>query len=141
MTGSPSEMRQAKQVLVVRKDLKMRKGKIAAQCAHASLAVLLDRMPGRVLNDGTRVRALSYEPATPWAAWLEGPFTKVCVSVDSEQELDEVYQAAIDRGIPAARIVDSGRTEFGGVPTKTVVAVGPGWVDEVDQVTGHLKLM
>jgi PTH2 family peptidyl-tRNA hydrolase len=133
--------RQAKQVLVVRKDLRMRKGKIAAQCAHASLAVMLENMPQHTHSDGTVDRTLTYEPNTPWAAWLEGPFTKVCVSVDSERELDEVYEHAHRRGIAAVRIVDSGRTEFGGVPTKTVVAVGPGWVDEVDEVTGHLALL
>ena len=136
-----SETRFAKQVLVVRKDLKMRKGKIAAQCAHASLAVLLERMPGTADATGRRSLTLTYEADTPWAAWLEGPFTKVCVSVDSEEELLRVHQAAVERGLPASLITDAGRTEFGGVPTRTVVAVGPGWVDEVDAVTGELKLM
>ena len=131
--------RRAKQVLVVRKDLTMRKGKIAAQCAHASLMVLLDRMPGSGI--APRTRTLSDEPGSALAAWLEGSFAKVCVYVQSAEELDRVHREALARGLPAALVVDSGRTEFHGVPTPTVAAIGPGWIDEVDAVTGDLPLL
>ncbi len=127
-------------MLVVRKDLKMRKGKIAAQCAHASMMVLLRQM---AIEDasGMRRRTLEYAPGTPLAAWLDGAFTKVCVYVDSESALDDVYAKALENGVLAARVVDSGRTEFAGVPTKTVVAVGPAWIDDVDAITGELPLL
>jgi PTH2 family peptidyl-tRNA hydrolase len=124
----------AKQVIVMRKDLNMRKGKMIAQGAHASLKVLLDR--GRI--DGDKVE-IAMTPAM--AAWVGGRFTKVCVSVDSEAELDAIYQCAIDAGIPSAMITDAGATEFHGVPTRTCCAIGPAWADDVDAITGKLTLL
>lgn len=132
--------RPAKQVLVVRKDLKMRKGKIGAQCGHASLKVLLDRCSRTIDQSGHRIVRFEYGPGSPWAAWLETGSAKVCVYVESEEALLEVYERARAAGLPAALVTDSGRTEFSGVPTRTVVAVGPGWVEEVDAITGMLPL-
>jgi PTH2 family peptidyl-tRNA hydrolase len=126
--------RRAKQVIVMRKDLGMRKGKMIAQGAHASLKVLLDR---GVLQEGSL--ALSTTPAMD--AWIGGRFTKVCVSVDSEAALDTVVERAHAAGLPCALIIDAGHTEFHGVPTKTCCAVGPAWTDEVDAVTGELPLL
>ena len=127
-------MRAAKQVIVLRKDLGMRKGKMIAQGAHASLKVVLDQA---TINGADLSIALS----GPMAAWVGGHFTKVAVSVTSEEELDEVYAAAQQAGLLCAMIVDAGRTEFHGVPTKTCCAIGPGWVDDVDAVTGALSLL
>lgn len=127
--------RTAKQVIVMRKDLGMRKGKMIAQGAHASLKVLTDRCSHA--DDSTFSIALT--PAM--AAWLTGRFTKVCVSVDSEAALDAVVERARAAGVPVALIVDAGKTEFHGVPTKTCCAVGPAWSDEVDAITGDLPLL
>lgn len=124
----------AKQVIVMRKDLNMRKGKMIAQGAHAAMKVLLDR--GR-LDGGT----FTFSTTPALAAWLGGRFTKVCVSVDSEAALDDVAARAMAAGLPCAIIVDSGKTEFNGVPTKTCVAVGPAWPAEVDAITGGLPLL
>ena len=129
----------AKQVLVVRKDLKMRKGKIAAQCAHASLAVVLHAMKRKA--GPTITRTLEYTVDSAMGAWLEGRFTKVCVYVESEEALDQIYEAARAADVPTVRITDSGKTEFKGVPTKTVVAVGPDWTDRVNSITGELPLL
>lgn len=118
----------------MRKDLNMRKGKMIAQGAHASLAVLVDA--GRV--DGETF-TLSLDPAL--ATWLTGRFTKVCVSVLSEAALDEVVARARAAGVPVALITDSGKTEFHGVPTKTCCAVGPAWAEDVDAITGDLPLL
>jgi PTH2 family peptidyl-tRNA hydrolase len=60
--------------------------------------------------------------------------------VESEAALVDVFTRAQAAGLPASMVMDSGRTEFGGVPTRTVVAVGPGWADDVDAVTGDLPL-
>jgi PTH2 family peptidyl-tRNA hydrolase len=129
--------REAKQVIVMRKDLHMRKGKMIAQGAHASLKVLVDA--GRASEDGTHL-TLALDPAA--ATWLlGGRFTKVCVSVDSEAALDTIVARAREAGVPCALIVDSGRTEFHGVPTKTCCAVGPAWSDAVDAITGELPLL
>ncbi len=135
--------RRAKQVLVVRKDLGMRKGKIAAQCAHASMKVLLDAMPSAPDSEHPedRLRVLRYTSSSALGHWLDGAFAKICVYVQSEEALEEIYQRALEAKLPAALIIDSGRTEFAGVPTKTVVAVGPAWIDEVDEVTGGLPLL
>lgn len=127
-------MRLAKQVIVMRKDLGMRKGKMIAQGAHASLKVLLDR---GALADGR----YAIEVTGPMAAWLGGRFTKVCVGVDSLAALDDVLARAAAAGLPWARIVDAGATEFHGVPTPTCGAVGPAWADEVDAITGALPLL
>lgn len=116
-----------KQVIVLRKDLGMRKGKMVAQGAHASL--------GAVLRDGK----LKTDADTK--AWCEGRFTKICVSVDSEEELLEIYKQAGLAKLNRTLITDAGLTEFNGVPTKTAVGVGPGKPEIVDKVTGHLKLL
>jgi PTH2 family peptidyl-tRNA hydrolase len=126
--------RTVKQVIVMRKDLGIRKGKMIAQGAHASLAVLVER--GRVVDDQLEV---ALTPAM--TAWLTGRFTKVCVSVSSEAELDDVVARARATGVPCALIVDAGVTEFRGVATKTCCAVGPAWDDEVDAITGALPLL
>lgn len=135
-----------KQVLVVRKDLNMRKGKIAAQCAHASMKVLLDRMfwSSSITIEGILGPAsltLYCDPHGPMWEWLIGKFTKVCVYVNSEEELLAIYNKSVALDIPCALITDSGATEFKGVPTNTVVAVGPARVEDVDQVTGGLPLL
>lgn len=136
---TPDAPRAAKQVIVMRKDLNMRKGKMIAQGAHASLKVVLDAGRMATTEDGQRAFALVPDPAME--AWLSGRFTKVCVSVDSEAALDAIVARARDAGVPCALITDAGATEFHGVPTKTCCAVGPAWVDAVDAITGGLPLL
>lgn len=123
-----------KQVIVVRKDLNMRKGKLAAQVAHASLKVLLDE--SRVDNDTLK---LSLDSSL--REWINGIFTKVVVSVESEQELLEIYKQACIAGLRTALIIDSGKTEFNGIPTKTCCAIGPDDSDLIDKITRTLKLL
>jgi peptidyl-tRNA hydrolase, PTH2 family len=132
-------MDEPKQVIVVRKDLNMRKGKMCAQVAHASLKVILD-YADRGMDEGRIV--LKFGPYGPMAKWLfEGRFKKICVYVESEKDLDMIYESARIVQIPCAMIVDSGLTEFNGVPTKTCVAIGPAYPRDIDQVTGHLPLL
>ena len=73
--------------------------------------------------------------------WIDGRFTKIVVSCDSEQELDELYKQAKEKGLPCSMIVDAGLTEFNGVPTKTCIAIGPANPDDIDEITKHLKLL
>jgi PTH2 family peptidyl-tRNA hydrolase len=131
----------AKQVIVMRKDLNMRKGKMVAQGAHASMAAVLDRMVILSHRKEIQEKTLILESGTPMESWINGLFTKVCVSVDSESELIEIYEKAKDAGLIASIITDAGLTEFSGVPTKTCIAIGPNWADEIDPVTNHLKLL
>ena len=131
----------AKQVIVMRKDLNMRKGKMVAQGAHASMAAVLDRMVILSHRKEIQEKTLILESGTPMESWINGLFTKVCVSVDSESELIEIYEKAKAAGLIASIITDAGLTEFNGVPTKTCIAIGPNWSDEVNEITGHLKLL
>ena len=127
---------EAKQVIVMRKDLNMRKGKMVAQGAHASMKAILDW--GINESEGLLI---DLPPDSPLENWINGRFTKVCVSVDSESELDEIYNKAKEAGLICSMIVDAGLTEFNGVPTKTCCAIGPEWPEDIDKITGHLKLL
>ena len=124
----------AKQVIVLRKDLNMRKGKMAAQAAHASMKVLLDRGDE---NDGLFSVYLWPEARD----WVEGSFTKVVLGCNSEEELRKLYSAAQQERLPCSFIMDAGKTEFNGVPTPTCIAIGPADEDKIDKITGHLKLL
>ena len=152
-----------KQVIIVRTDLKnskgekIRTGKIAAQVAHASLGVIMDMMsvgPEELvlaipLTAGYRVettdkieRKFSYERGSMLEAWLDGRFTKICLRCDSEEELLDLFkEVGIHTDLPCKLITDAGLTEFGGVPTNTCIAIGPGDPDEINKITGHLKLL
>lgn len=126
-----------KQVLVLRKDLNMRKGKMVAQGAHASQMAVYPRPTEDDVARGWMAVNLN-EHSTPW---LRDNFKKIAVAVNSEQELRAVHEAALAAGIPCSLVTDSGLTEFGGVPTVTAVAVGPAHEDIVNRITGALPLL
>ena len=133
-----------KQVIAVRKDLHMRKGKIAAQVAHASLASVLDRMVNVDHEEkGTLVieRMLYIREELPMYHWLNGSFAKIVVYVDSEKDLHELIKLAKDAKIQVTPIIDAGNTEFNGVPTLTCAAFGPDYKEKLDKITGHLTLI
>ena len=129
-----------KQIIVVRKDLNMRKGKIAAQVAHASLGVFFDRMrPKYAMIDGSIDYMITM--GREMAEWKEGAFTKVVVGCASETELMALYEQAKEAEIPCKLIIDSGRTEFKGAATATCLAIGPADEKDIDIITGHLALI
>jgi PTH2 family peptidyl-tRNA hydrolase len=100
-----------KQVLVYRRDLKMRKGKIAAQCAHASMKVFFDR--GKVLALPSRTDIDMIIDLTPeMKTWVEGMFTKIVLSVENEEDLLKAFSLAALADLPCALITDAGATEF-----------------------------
>jgi PTH2 family peptidyl-tRNA hydrolase len=120
----------------------MRKGKMIAQGSHASMKVILDLMNMHPTEEkGVHEKTLWLTDGTPLMDWIEGIFTKICVSVDSEAELLEIYNKAKDAGLICSMIQDAGLTEFGGVPTYTCCAIGPAWDEDVNKITGHLKLL
>lgn len=133
--------RKSKQVIVIRKDLNMRKGKMVAQGAHASMKPILDAMSIYPDENPEHERSLCMKRDSAMYDWITGLFTKVCVSVNSESELLALYEKAKSAGIPCALITDAGLTEFNGVPTNTCIAVGPAWSDEVDSITAGLPLL
>lgn len=142
-----------KQVILMRKDLNMRKGKMCAQAAHASMKVLLDLMRKAKVPTGSfshheEEKEHGYflpmegrQYARSLTEWLEGLFTKICVSVNSEQALLEIYNKAKEEGILCSLIQDAGETEFGGVPTYTCAAIGPDEAEKLDPITGGLPLL
>jgi peptidyl-tRNA hydrolase, PTH2 family len=131
-----SDEREAKQVIVIRRGLGMRRGKEIAQGAHASMKWLSDRIMHS--PDGTRGVIAFYSPAE--VAWLRGSFRKITCQVSSLEELTSLVEAASLASLNCKVITDNGLTEFAGVPTITAVAIGPNWDDEVDPVTKGLKL-
>ena len=142
-------MKSVKQIIVIRKDLKVRKGKMMAQVAHASLACVLDMMSKHKFVDTDIIEkdekypeiwSLQLHPNEAIYKWLKGPFKKIVLGVQTEAELLNIYQQCKDANIPTALITDSGLTEFNGVPTNTCVGIGPYWDDEIDKITGNLNL-
>ena len=103
---------------------KLRRGKEIAQACHASMAFLLK---GHFKSDNL-------------TKWLQEGQTKVCLQVHSEEELLELDRKSKEMGLTSHIITDAGRTEFGGIPTKTCMAIGPNNSEEIDKITGHLKL-
>jgi PTH2 family peptidyl-tRNA hydrolase len=131
------QQRPTKQVIVIRRDLKMRRGKEIAQGAHASMAWLRQRVMPHLTSAG---RADQVQFSAAERSWLELSMRKVTVKVGSEQELLGVYDKALAAGLVVHMITDRGLTEFGGIPTRTCLAVGPDYDDLIDPVTGDLEL-
>lgn len=73
--------------------------------------------------------------------WIDGIFTKIVVGCDSEQELSDLDAKARALHLPTALISDVGKTEFHGVTTLTALAIGPAEAEQIDKITGHLKLL
>ena len=117
-----------------------RKGKMIAQGAHASIAFLTQKI--QELADGKRCP--SWHDGDIWSfmdlssdvrQWIGDRFTKVCLRVDSEDELLEIYKEASESGLEVHLITDSGQTEFK-EPTRTCLAIGPNKAEEIDRITG-----
>jgi peptidyl-tRNA hydrolase, PTH2 family len=130
---NPSDV---KQVIVIRRDLNMRRGKEIAQGAHASSAWLSQLVVSQLNSTGSATVSID-EVA---GAWLTGSFRKVTLQIRSEDEITVLHERAQALGLRSVLIRDSGRTEFGGVPTITSLAIGPNLAVDIDQVTGGLAI-
>ncbi len=114
----------------------MRRGKEIAQGSHASMAFLINRMRSLPSNDAEITLNLKEAELQ----WIAKGMAKVCVKVNSEEELLKSHAAALAEGIESHLIRDSGRTEFDGVPTLTACALGPDDPECIDRITGELTL-
>lgn len=120
-----SPNRSIKQVIVIRKDINLSKGKLAGQVAHASVA-------------GYRnVKKSNPDVIDMWEMIGE---KKVVVKVDTEKELLDLFQKIKDNKIPVALIRDAGLTQIK-PGTKTCFAIGPWYEDDIDKFTKDLKLV
>lgn len=120
-----------KQVIIFRKDIQMNKGKMIAQGAHAAMMCLTEDVV-KMWNQG--------HLDTIWT-WAHGEMAKIAVAVDTLEELNELEKKAKEAGLLCYEVIDSGKTVFDGVPTKTCIAIGPADSVEVDKITGALKLL
>jgi len=121
-------MQEVKQVIVIRRDLKMRRGKEIAQGAHAAMIWMSEAMRSK--------KHLTNEQRE----WLDGSFTKITLQVNSEEELLDVFNRAKLKGLTVHMVTDAGKTEFDGVPTRTALAIGPHEESKINEITGDLKL-
>lgn len=117
--------KEIKQTIVIRNDLNLGKGKLAAQCSHASLSAFLK---SQKTNE------------TIAKTWLQTGQKKVVLKVQSEKELVEYFQKCKDARIPSELIIDAGHTQVD-PGTKTCFGAGPWYEDEIDKILGKLKLL
>lgn len=111
-----------KQVILVRRDLKLPKGKLAAQCAHASVEAVLK-------SDSEVVKK-----------WRKEGMAKIVIKVKDEKELLTYFQQAKEKDLVTALITDAGRTVVA-PGTKTCAGIGPDDEEKIDKITGKLPLL
>ena len=128
-----------KQVIVMRTDLNMRKGKMAAQAGHASMMFLTRRLIYNKYATGI-TDAVVYLSEVEME-WLASSYAKICVGVISKTELEAIIMKAEGSDLEVNVVTDNGATEFHGVPTVTCCAIGPDYSDKIDSITGNLKLL
>ena len=115
-------MAELKQVILVRQDLKLPKGKLAAQAAHASVEAVLK-------SDSSLIKE-----------WRSSGMAKIVLKVKDEKELIKYFQLAKDEGLKPSLITDAGRTVIA-PETKTCVGIGPDKEETIDGITGELSLL
>ena len=111
-----------KQVILVRDDLNMPKGKLAVQVAHASVDA--------VLHSKKKLVKL----------WKSKGMKKVCLKVSTLEELHSYVSKAQEHSLQTVIITDAGKTVFK-QPTITCAAIGPDIAEKIDIVTGELKIL
>ena len=118
-----------KVVLCVRVDLGMTKGKMCAQSGHAAVGVV---------DDVQRSANAKWKEAL--LQWERKGAMKIALRVSGEEDLELLEAQAESLGLPHHLVVDAGHTQIA-PNTRTVLAIGPASFEEVDQLTGHLKLL
>ena len=144
----PNRTYKSKQMIVMRRDLKMRKGKIAAQAGHACVEATLMALAREGRLDQVRIneqRSWVYlddegTPETALSRWFDAGVAKVCVYVDGEEALLDLARQGRERGFAVALVRDAGFTEFHGEPTYTCLAFEPLAPQDIDPITGDLPL-
>ncbi len=111
-----------KQIILIRQDLKLPKGKAAAQAAHASVEAVLKSDP-KIVKE-----------------WQNNGMAKIVLKVKNEKELIKYFQEAKNIGLKASLITDAGKTVIA-PGTKTAVAIGPDEEDKIDVLTRSLKML
>ncbi|XP_055342769.1 peptidyl-tRNA hydrolase 2, mitochondrial-like [Paramacrobiotus metropolitanus] len=124
-TRSKAVQRDCKMVFLVRMDLEMGKGKMAAQCAHAALGAYEEAIHRKDIH---------------LRSWKRSGQAKIALKVPDETTLITLAQNAKNSGLNTYVVRDAGRTQIA-AGSVTVCAIGPGEVTAIDKITGHLKLL
>jgi len=111
-----------KQVILIRDDLKLPKGKLAAQAAHASVESILQ-------SDKKKV-----------SSWRDQGAKKVVLKVKDKKELFEYKKLAEQADLTTAVITDAGKTVIA-PGTTTCLGIGPDQEEKIDEITGKLKML
>lgn len=114
-----------KQVLVFRSDLKMSKGKLAAQAGHAAVSA----------SEKTRKHRKNW-----WKTWIREGQCKIALKVKNEDHLLNLKKKAEKLNLPSALVTDRGLTELH-PGSKTCLAIGPAPPKQIDKITGNLPLL
>ena len=150
--GPPQSAGPHKAVCLVRRDLNMGSGKVAAQVAHACLGVYRlahDRCPAVLQASAapptlTLAFVLTFAPALTltlnWQSWVGGGEAIIVLGVDSAEQMKSLLSEAAQKGLCTHCVADAGRTEVA-PGTETVGCIGPAPVQSIDVVTGHLGLL
>lgn len=120
-------MTEYKQVILIRQDLKLPKGKLAAQAAHASVDAVLKQLSAIGGRDIVK-------------SWRNAGMKKIAVKVSEEKELYKYVQQAKDKGLITAIITDAGKTVVA-PGTVTCAAIGPNEEDDIDVITSEIPLL
>ena len=150
--GPPQSAGPHKAVCLVRRDLNMGSGKVAAQVAHACLGVYRlahDRCPAVLQASAapptlTLAFVFTFAPALTltlnWQSWVGGGEAIIVLGVDSAEQMKSLLSEAAQKGLCTHCVADAGRTEVA-PGTETVGCIGPAPVQSIDVVTGHLGLL
>ena len=111
-----------KQVILLRSDLKLPKGKACSQVAHASVEAVFNSSKNKVDE------------------WRSQGQKKVVLKVKDEKELIEFLQLAKDSGLKTALITDAGKTVIA-PGTNTCVGIVPDEEEKIDAITGSLNMV
>lgn len=116
-------MPEPQMVIVIRRDLKLPKGKLAVQAAHAATSL-----------------TMKTKSSPEFKEWISMGQKKVCVWAEDERDLLRIKREAEDRGFPTVLIKDAGRTVVA-AGTTTCIGIGPADDDDLEPLTGALKLV
>ena len=135
--------KQVKQYIVVRTDLPMNAGKVAAQAAHSCMKVFFDKFEDtQVINKQGEdpVDVFIYRPSVEEKFWIKNKFTKIVKKVKNESQLLKTYEKAKEAGLNVSLIKDAGLYGLEG-ENYTCIAVGPNYVEDCEPVVGKLRLL
>lgn len=136
-------MREVKQYIIVRTDLPMNAGKLAAQAGHAVMKVFFDKFEHTKVVDKVGENpedVFLFRPSEEEKRWIKGKFTKITKKVKNESQLLKVYEQAKAAKLNVSLVKDAGLYGLDG-ENFTCIAVGPNYVEDCEPVVGKLRLL